>query len=312
MKIVGDCTMRGFHEHASKRRLFNGALNTIFSDAHIRVVDLRGQGSRPVPAGTVDERPLYSSVVAQCLSPAGVGILAPAAGPASPTGPSVAEEIGTQDPDRDSVNQPPLAPATIVEDTASPTGPSMLEVRTQHPGHVTTNRHPPAPAATEEDSAMTTGFSGSRLRNVSVKMEKARSHCQFLSTCIDEGLIPKGFILKWKCHLVDSNATTSILRRTSSQLMEACRFLAEEKFASLSEDFQRGWQILSTQLSAEDLSELSAQLARDRARTRKNLDRSKGGETRSTPSGEHQPIQLQVQHRLRRGDVSSATGIAYP
>ena len=62
MTIISDCTMRGFHDHATRRRLVGAALNTTFSDACIRIVDLRGRmPPQPVLAASSEDRIFSSS-----------------------------------------------------------------------------------------------------------------------------------------------------------------------------------------------------------------------------------------------------------
>ena len=43
MRIVGQCPMSGFHEHVSRSRLFHSALEISFCGEEIRLINLRGE-----------------------------------------------------------------------------------------------------------------------------------------------------------------------------------------------------------------------------------------------------------------------------
>ena len=55
MKLVGDCTFRGFHEHVSKSRLFTQALGVEYTQTKVIVIDLRQSPTDPasVTSGAV-------------------------------------------------------------------------------------------------------------------------------------------------------------------------------------------------------------------------------------------------------------------
>ena len=48
LNIVENCSLRGFHEHASKAKLFDSALGIVFDSRQIEVIDLRGLSTVPV------------------------------------------------------------------------------------------------------------------------------------------------------------------------------------------------------------------------------------------------------------------------
>lgn len=51
MGIIADCPFRGFHGHVSKSKLFGPALNIVFDDSEVQVIDMRGSPA-PLPAAT--------------------------------------------------------------------------------------------------------------------------------------------------------------------------------------------------------------------------------------------------------------------
>ena len=74
----------------------------------------------------------------------------------------------------------------------------------------------------------------SKLRRVAVKLERNRSHRDFLETCEKERLIPRGFRLKWTCHFDEEDEQVkNILERSSRELIGICAGLAHNKVPDL-------------------------------------------------------------------------------
>ena len=94
-----------------------------------------------------------------------------------------------------------------------------------------TSRLDPAEAAVQHKDR--SGVPVSRLRRTAVKLEKARSHLDFISLCLKEGLVPNGFSINWRCHLTNAGQIDRILRRTEIELMVACKHLLTDKLGEL-------------------------------------------------------------------------------
>ena len=65
----------------------------------------------------------------------------------------------------------------------------------------------------------------SKLRRTVVRIEKSRSHLEFISQCLEEGIVPKGFSIDWQCHISNAGEIDVILRRTEREIMETCKQL---------------------------------------------------------------------------------------
>ena len=149
--------------------------------------------------------------------------------------------------------------------------PPLLSHGTQSPANETGSKipHQPSPTSTA------TGMTSSKLRNLSNKVENARSHRDFLAACNREQLLPRGFRLKWSSHYNNDNMTADILTKASGDLVKACLRLAVKKLAALELTFESGWEELSVSLAAADLDRLSIQLSKDRLKIRSRLQRTK-------------------------------------
>ena len=132
MKVVGDCSMDGFHEHVSKSRLFQPALNVYFCERQVSLVDAREKLSG-------DNSNLEDTE-------------------------GVPQVMGSTD--------------------------HRKKTPGDEAGHVTLAAESYAKTDTQTESTKSLPeISASKLRNLAVKIEKARSHKDFLSTCVREHLI---------------------------------------------------------------------------------------------------------------------------
>ena len=237
MRIVGGCSMDGFHEHSSKSRLFHPALNVSFWNGKVNLINLRdGEGNQDQPDRPQNEDGTTNGLGRKTDESANEGANKPNR---SPT-------VGSNlNPHSGSVHHYSVETVTTPSNTASPT----------------------------ETSRMT----ASKLRNLSVRIEKMRSHRWFLAACIREKLVPRGFHLKWSSHYKEDDITDDILRRTSQDLVAACHRLAGRKLAALKQTFESGWRHLASSLHSDDLDRLSNQLSGDRIKIRGRLQRTKLG-----------------------------------
>ena len=216
MRIVGGCSMDGFHEHASNSRLFQPALNVSFCSKDVQLVNLREEDEQ----NTAEEPPEAEHEPSEYF--------------AKYDAPLPGEQVATSAP--------------------------------ENPVHASSST-----ASTAETSRMT----GSKLRNISMKIEKAKSHREFLATCSREQLLPRGFHLKWSSHYKRDDTTAGILSKASQDLVAACQRLAGKKLTELKQEFELGWRELSSSLPTDDLNRLSAQLSSDKIRETGRLQRNK-------------------------------------
>ena len=94
------------------------------------------------------------------------------------------------------------------------------------------------PPSQRDESCRKPGAPLSKLRRTAVKLEKNRSHQKFLETCHEEGVLPSGFRLKWKCHFDEDNKEiAAILEKASKELVSTCAVLAGEKVSRLEEEY---------------------------------------------------------------------------
>ena len=249
MRVVGGCDMGGFHEHVSKSRLYQPALNIWFVQDKVCTLDLRTMVRR------ADED---------------AGAIRPAEG----TLPSrLPDAVGTTDG----------APGEDEGDEEEP-------IRAEGPSSVI-ERASPAPPVSSPSGGGT--ISSSKLRNMANKIAKTESHVHFLSTCIREQLLPKGFQLKWRSSYATDDATLKVIDKASQDLVKVCHRLAGKKLTSLKSDFERGWRDLASSLPARERDLLSGQLSRDRQRLDACLQRVKQGKV----------VYLREQRRLKRVNV---------
>ena len=242
--------MNGFHEHVSRSRLFQPALNVLFCEKQVTLLDVRESVTQGESA---TKHNILASKDAESVKTSAVMNLKnnPQSAPAAPVR-GVMSSIGTSM--KGDLPSAPSASESVVIPSGADDGKCDL---------------PPAPSVSL--------VSGSNLRNLAVKIEKTKSHRDFLSTCNREHLIPKGFQLRWVNHYADEKKTTRILQGASKELVKTCQNLASEKLSVLTERFRRGWQELSSSVSKEVLNSLSAKISRDRVNVRKRLQRNKLG-----------------------------------
>ena len=131
-----------------------------------------------------------------------------------------------------------------------------------------------------------TTITSSKLRNLSNKVTRTRSHADFLATCFKERLVPKGFQLNWRSQYEDDDLTVEIIGKASCDLVRSGYQLSNRKLVSLRAELDQGWSYLKSTLNAEELSRLSIQLSRDRQRIGSRLQRTKLGKLSALREGQ--------------------------
>ena len=308
MKIAENCTFRGFHEHATREKLFEPALDITFDKRHVDTIDLRYRSPGPEPPTGI----LGST--REVMAATETGTEAPSSLPATvcPVFPSlqrppaqesvaVAETATTSDPPAEmetGAAAPSRLPATVcpvfpsrqhptVQESAAAavtagtseppeeieTGATLLfRLPSTTGGMMATRRElqdpqvsrlertagpsragagateaadrrkaaeVTSPASTRDLEQHRDGLQNearvpvSKLRRTAVTIEKSRSHLSFISHCLQEGLIPKGFTLNWRCQISDSGEIDAILRRAERDIMMECKQLLNSKIGRL-------------------------------------------------------------------------------
>ena len=184
MRVVGGCDMGGFHEHVSKSRLYQPALNIWFVQDKVCTLDLR------IPVGQADED-------------AGVIELAEGILPSR-----LPDAVGATDGTPERVDNED-------DEENDEEGP----IPTEGPSPVT-GRMSPVPPISSPSGGGT--VSSSKLRNIANKITKTESHVNFLSTCIRKQLLPKGFQLKWRSSYATDDATLKVIDKASQDLVKTC------------------------------------------------------------------------------------------
>ena len=121
----------------------------------------------------------------------------------------------------------------------------------------------------------------SKLRRMAVKLERYSSHRRFLTECRTHCLIPKGFRLKWKCHLAPtilseaSPRINKVLADTSVKLIELCLDLACRREQELNAAMGVKLQELGSEMEEQELSEFMSILSTESEAEKLKLDRTK-------------------------------------
>ena len=279
MKLIADCSSRGFHEHVSKSKLFHLALDVMFNETSVQVIDMR-QHCITVPAATDDSAEQDSRTPAQEVSP--------------------------QPPDLSSAYHHSKTAATARQTDTGQHNNRSAAATEQHIAH---------PGAPADQATPATDFSISKLRRVAVKIEKNKSHKEFLETCQKERVVPRGFQLKWECHFdMNSEEVASILDRASHDLVSASINLAKEKVSKLEQEYDVLLQ-MTHDYQEEQTERISSIIAHDVNKTRAVLAKTKNKKlqnlcTRRTRTqvgtSEEEPISAPVEVVNRSSRVLSA------
>ena len=248
MTVIADCPFRGFHQHVSKCKLFGPALNVTFDSSTAEIVDFRGS------------RPGYSASSARLST-----------GHGEPDSPVPVEE-----PELPTTEDRRASPARGRDLTDAVT--SVGEVVSVPAGEPEAVRPSPNTAAPKAAAPLPV----SRLRRTAVKLEKNRSHREFLEASVARGYIPRGFRLKWTCHFeVTSEKIQGILSRASRELLTACLDLSSDKIKRLEDECKTLTEQIESGSSAEQITTVKAVVARDVARSKDKLRKVKGGKLRN-------------------------------
>ena len=234
MRVIEDCPFRGFHEHVSKSKLFGPALNIVFDESSVEVVDLRGLRVPPVVDTESGRRMRTSSGDEVTRSEV-----------AEPAIPVAEGESGV------ALHRPPSPP----EKRPPTSQPPLLQQ---------------VPIIKKSDVPV------SKLRRVAVKLEKNRSHRDFLKECRTEGVIPRGFQLNWTCHFDEANEEIRlILLRASQQLVSTCSDLAGKKVERLEKHHETLIQTVRDNVEREEMKSIETVIDRDVRKIRESISRTK-------------------------------------
>ena len=115
----------------------------------------------------------------------------------------------------------------------------------------------------------------SKMRRTAVKIEKSRSHLDFISLCLEEGLVPKGFSIQWRSHIDSGGVIDDILRRTEREIMGTCKQLLVDKIRGLERDFSAMSDQVRDNGTDEDVERARVWVERDREATKREMARTK-------------------------------------
>ena len=109
-----------------------------------------------------------------------------------------------------------------------------------------------------------------------MKLEKNRSHRDFLKECKKDGVIPRGFQLNWTCHFDEGNEDVrSILVRASQELVSTCSDLAGKKIERLEKHYETLLQAVRSNLEGQEMKAIEPVIERDVKKVRENISRTK-------------------------------------
>ncbi|KAF0287549.1 hypothetical protein FJT64_014057 [Amphibalanus amphitrite] len=116
----------------------------------------------------------------------------------------------------------------------------------------------------------------SRLRRLAVKLEKYKSHRDFLETCTADGLIPRGFRLTWKCHFDDQNEEVErTLEKASQELVRISAEVAAARVTHLEGEYQTLSEQVGANATRDEQAHSAVIVQKDVQRTKDFTTRTK-------------------------------------
>ena len=240
MRVVADCSFRGFHEHVSKTRLFDSALGIVFDARKVNVIDLRAQAGGK---GSTARQQKQHAPRRQC--PPVQRVDSDAAGTFSPA-PTEAAEVG---------HAARTTPPGTEGDLAAQTSPAQAPTCSSH-----------------LQQSKTAVVPVSKLRRTAVKIERSRSHLDFISQCVCAGITPKGFVINWRCHISEvSGEIDTILRATETEILKVCERLLVDKIRTLEGEFDALSEAVTANGTAKDIEHAKLWVDRDRQAMKRRM-----------------------------------------
>ena len=333
MRVVADCSFRGFHEHVSKTRLFDSALGIVFDAREVNVIDLRAQtGGKGFTARQQKQHaPRRQCSPVKRVDSDAAGTFSPAPTEAAEVGHGARTTSGTPAAHQHRAPRRQCSPGQRVDSDAagtfSPAPTEAAEVghaaRTTPPGAEGDRaaRTSPAQAPTcssHLQQGKTAVVPVSKLRRTAVKIEKSRSHLDFISQCVCAGITPKGFVINWRCHISEaSGEIDTILRATETEILKVCERLLVDKVRTLEGEFNALSEAVTANGTAKDIEHAKLWVDRDRQATKRrmaeakqrkfsnlteSLERPGGVDVRVTPKGSGRKG-----HNFQRGGTQPKT-----